>query len=57
LILCNERINDLELQLTKKNTDNTEVERKLRKELEFLNTRNSELEARVVEAGSMVIYI
>ena len=57
MILCNERINDLELQLTKKNTDNTEVERKLRKELEFLNTRNSELEARVVEAGSMVIYI
>lgn len=49
-----ERICNLEKQLEKRSTENMEIERRLRKEIDSLQTRISELETKLVEAASMV---
>lgn len=48
------RIKDLELQLSKHMNDHVEVEKKLRKEIEVLSTRATDLETKVVEVTSQV---
>lgn len=49
-----ERIFDLEKQLEKRTTENMETERRLRKEIDALQARISELETKLVEAASMI---
>ncbi|XP_055853947.1 protein phosphatase 1 regulatory subunit 21 [Episyrphus balteatus] len=49
-----ERIYDLEKQLEKRTTENMEIERRLRKEIDSLQARISELETKLVEAASMI---
>uniref|UniRef100_A0A1A9W8B4 KLRAQ domain-containing protein n=1 Tax=Glossina brevipalpis TaxID=37001 RepID=A0A1A9W8B4_9MUSC len=49
-----ERIRNLECSLEKRNTDISEVEKRLRREMEILQSRNSELETKVVEAASIL---
>lgn len=48
------RIKDLEQQFTKHNHEHSELEKRLRKEIEALSTRTTELETKVVEATSRV---
>lgn len=48
------RIKDLELQLAKHIHDHSEAEKKLRRELEVLSSRTTELETKVIEATSQV---
>jgi phospholipid N-methyltransferase len=48
------RIKDLELQLSKHMNDHVEVEKKLRKEIEVLSSRATDLETKVVEVTSQV---
>lgn len=48
------RIKDLELQLSKHIHDHSEAERKLRREIEVLSSRTTELETKVVEVSSRV---
>lgn len=48
------RIKDLELQLSKHNHDHSESEKKLRKEIEALSLKATELETKVIEATSRV---
>lgn len=48
------RIKDLELQLSKHIHDHSEGEKKLRREIEVLSSRTTELETKVVEATSQV---
>lgn len=49
-----ERIRNLESLLEKRNADHSEMEKKLRKELDISQSRNSELETKLVEAASIV---
>uniref|UniRef100_A0A1B0A381 KLRAQ domain-containing protein n=1 Tax=Glossina pallidipes TaxID=7398 RepID=A0A1B0A381_GLOPL len=49
-----ERIRSLESSLEKRNADHSEMEKKLRRELDILQIRNSELEAKLVEAASIL---
>lgn len=48
------RIKDLELQLSKHMSDHIEGERKLRREIEVLLSRATDLETKVIEASSQV---
>lgn len=48
------RIKELENQLNKRLNEYTENERKLRREIELLTNKNSELETKLVEATSTV---
>lgn len=48
------RIKDLEVQVSKQMHDHAEIEKKLRKELEVLMTKNTELESKIIEATSQV---
>ena len=48
------RIKDLEFQLSKHLHDHSEVEKKLRKEIEVVSTRASDLETKIIEATSQV---
>lgn len=55
LQLHTERIASLEQKLEKRIGDQNELEKRLRKEVETLQHRNSELETKLVDAASMVI--
>lgn len=48
------RIKDLELQLSKHIHDHSEAEKKLRREIEVLSSRTTELETKIIEATSRV---
>lgn len=48
------RIKDLELQLSKHNHDHSEVEKKLRKEIEVLSSKTTDLETKIIEATSQL---
>lgn len=48
------RIKDLELQISKQMNNHNEIEKKLRKEIEVLSTRNTDLETKVIEATSQL---
>lgn len=52
--LQSDRIKELEAQLAKRLNEGTELERKLRREIDTLAARNSELETKLVDANSMV---
>ncbi|XP_055387736.1 protein BCAP [Condylostylus longicornis] len=52
--LYKERCLNLEKQLEKCNSDSTELEKRLRRDLDALQIRNSELETKLVEAASML---
>jgi len=54
LLLHTERIASLEQKLEKRIGDQNELEKRLRKEVETLQHRNSELETKLVDAASMV---
>lgn len=54
ILLHDQRIKDLETQLAKRLNEGVELERKLRKEIDSLAARNSELETKLVEAASMI---
>ncbi|ALC47306.1 CG6607 [Drosophila busckii] len=54
LDLHTERIAALEQKLEKRTSDQNELEKRLRKELETLQHRNCELETKVVDAASML---
>ncbi|XP_017020308.1 protein phosphatase 1 regulatory subunit 21 [Drosophila kikkawai] len=54
LLLHTERIASLEQKLEKRIGDQNELERRLRKEVEALQHRNSELETKLVDATSML---
>lgn len=55
--LCNSRIKELEEYLTKQGLKHAELECKLRKEVDHLTIRNQELEAKLVEATSIVSHL
>lgn len=48
------RINELEQQLTKCVSDHTDIERKLRREIDMLLSKNSQLETKIAEGISIV---
>lgn len=48
------RIKDLELQVSKHNNDHSELEKKLRKEIEVLSSKTTDLETKIIEATSRV---
>lgn len=48
------RIKDLELQLSKHLNDHSEVEKKLRREIELISSRTTELETKITESTSRV---
>jgi hypothetical protein len=48
------RIKDLELQVSKQMNNHHEIEKKLRKEIEVLTIRNTELETKIIEATSQL---
>jgi hypothetical protein len=48
------RIKDLELQLSKHIFEHSEAEKKLRREIEVLSSRTTELETKVIEGASRV---
>ncbi|KAG5679998.1 hypothetical protein PVAND_009531 [Polypedilum vanderplanki] len=48
------RIKDLETQLSKQMNNNNEIEKKLRKEIEVLTVKNTELETKIIEATSQL---
>ncbi|XP_034487188.1 protein phosphatase 1 regulatory subunit 21 [Drosophila innubila] len=54
LLLHTERILELEQKLEKRISDQNEVEKRLRKEVETLQHRNCELETKLVDAASML---
>ncbi|KAH8247780.1 hypothetical protein KR038_009785 [Drosophila bunnanda] len=54
LLLHTERIASLEQKLEKRMSDQNELEKRLRKEVETLQHRNSELESKLVDATSML---
>ncbi|KAH8383273.1 hypothetical protein KR009_007656 [Drosophila setifemur] len=54
LLLHTERIASLEQKLEKRIGDQNELEKRLRKEVETLQHRNSELETKLVDAASML---
>lgn len=54
LLLHTERISELEQKLEKRISDQNELEKRLRKEVETLQHRNCELETKLVDAASMV---
>lgn len=54
IILYQNRVTDLEQQLAKRILENTENDKKLRREIESLSVKNSELESKVAEAASTV---
>lgn len=54
LQMYSERIYELEKQLEKRTTENMENERRLRREIDCLQSRISELETKLVEAASMI---
>lgn len=54
LLLHTERISELEQKLEKRISDQNELEKRLRKEVETLQHRNCELETKLVDATSMV---
>lgn len=54
LLLHTERISELEQKLEKRSSDQNELEKRLRKEVETLQHRNCELETKLVDAASMV---
>lgn len=57
LLLFKDRINELETQIAKQICDQTENERKLRRENEILSERNSNLESKLAEATSIVSFL
>lgn len=52
-----EHIKSIETTLEKRNMEHSDMERRLRKDVEVLQTRNSELETKLVEAASLVSHI
>lgn len=48
------RIKDLEMQVSKHMHDHSEIEKRLRKEIEVLMTKNTELETKIIEATSQL---
>lgn len=48
------RVKDLSLQLSKHINDHSETEKKLRREIEILSLRSTELETKIIEATSQV---
>jgi len=48
------RVKDLSLQLSKHINDNSETEKKLRREIEMMSLRSTELETKIIEATSQV---
>ncbi|XP_055902091.1 protein phosphatase 1 regulatory subunit 21 [Eupeodes corollae] len=54
LQMHSERIFNLEKQLEKRTTENMEIERRLRKDIDSFQARISELETKLVEAASMI---
>lgn len=54
LLLHTERISDLEQKLERRISDQNELEKRLRKEVETLQIRNCELETKIVDAASML---
>ena len=48
------RIKDLELQVSKLSNNHSETEKKLRKEIEVLSSKNTELETKIIEATSQL---
>lgn len=48
------RTKDLELQLSKHNHDHSETEKKLRREIEVLASRSTDIETKIIEATSQV---
>lgn len=52
-----EHIKSMEQMIEKHNVEHAEVEKRLRKEMESLQSRNQELETKLVEAASMVCII
>lgn len=48
------RIKDLELQVSKTMHDHAEAEKRLRKEIEVLMSKNTELETKIIEATSQI---
>lgn len=48
------RIKDLELQLSKVMQDHAETEKRLRKEIEVLMSKNTEMETKIIEATSQI---
>lgn len=55
--LYTSRIKDLEHQQNKQSVENTELERKLRREIEVVSARNADLETKMVEAASTVGFL
>ena len=49
-----DRIADLEQCLQKRHSEQNDLEKRLRRDLETLQSRNAELETKLVEAASMV---
>ncbi|KAH8359059.1 hypothetical protein KR093_004103 [Drosophila rubida] len=54
LLLHTERVAELEQKLEKRTSDQNELEKRLRRELETLQQRNCELETKLVDAASML---
>lgn len=48
------RLDELEKKLEKQRTDNSDLEKKLRKEIDNLLSKNSEIETKLVDSGSVV---
>lgn len=48
------RIKDLELQVSKMSNSHSDTEKKLRKEIEVLTSKNTELETKIIEATSQL---
>lgn len=47
-----DRLHDLEDQLNRKGTEHTDIEKRLKKEIEVLHAKNTELENKVIEGAS-----
>lgn len=54
IILFKNRVAELERLLTQRVTENSEMEKRMRREIEVLNVKNSELETKVAEAASIM---
>lgn len=54
LQMHSEHIKNMEEMMEKRNLEHAEIEKRLRKDMELLQSRNQELETKLVEAASMV---
>lgn len=52
--MCTSRMKALELQLSKHNHDQSEIEKKLRREIEVLSSKTADLETKIIDASSRV---